>query len=135
MVHHPYVYAEMLQGARCCKHGADCWLVNTGWTGGPFGVGKRISIQHTRTLLNAALEGKLNKVKYRKDPVFGFEVPDGVRRRAGGHPRPGQHLGRAARSTSASTTPWRPASSRTSSCSPASARPRSSRPGPKRLKS
>ena len=44
---------------RCCKHGATCWLVNTGWTGGPFGVGKRISIQHTRALLNAALSGKL----------------------------------------------------------------------------
>jgi len=49
--------------------------VNTGWTGGRFGVGKRISIRHTRALLNAALEGKLDKVKYRKDKLFGFEVP------------------------------------------------------------
>ena len=49
--------------------------MNTGWTGGPFGVGKRLSIHHTRTLLNDALEGKLSKVKFRKDPVFGFEVP------------------------------------------------------------
>ena len=58
MVHHPYAYAEMLK-ARLLKHGATCWLVNTGWTGGPFGVGKRISIRHTRALLNAALTGKL----------------------------------------------------------------------------
>ena len=57
------------------KHGANCWLVNTGWTGGPFGVGKRISIRHTRALLNAALSGKLHNVPYRKDPVFGFECP------------------------------------------------------------
>ncbi|MGE5646190.1 MAG: phosphoenolpyruvate carboxykinase (ATP) [Acidobacteriota bacterium] len=74
MVHHPYVYAEMLK-AKLLKHGANCWLVNTGWTGGPFGVGKRISIGHTRTLLKAALSGSLNNVEFRKDPVFGFEVP------------------------------------------------------------
>jgi len=74
MVHHPYVYAEMLK-ARLRKHGAACWLVNTGWIGGPFGVGKRISIRHTRNLLNAALGGKLKSVPFRPDPVFGFEVP------------------------------------------------------------
>jgi phosphoenolpyruvate carboxykinase (ATP) len=74
MVHRPYAYAEMLK-ARLLKYGATCWLVNTGWTGGSFGVGKRISIQHTRKLLNAALSGKLNKVAFRTDPVFGFEVP------------------------------------------------------------
>jgi phosphoenolpyruvate carboxykinase (ATP) len=74
MVHRPYAYAEMLK-ARLLKYGATCWLVNTGWTGGSFGVGKRISIQHTRKLLNAALSGKLNKVAFRADPVFGFEVP------------------------------------------------------------
>ncbi len=49
--------------------------MNTGWTGGRFGVGKRISIQHTRALLHAALEGKLDKVKYRTDKLFGFRVP------------------------------------------------------------
>jgi phosphoenolpyruvate carboxykinase (ATP) len=74
MVHRPYAYAEMLK-ARILKHGASCWLVNTGWTGGPFGVGKRISIRHTRALLNAALKGELLKVEYQKDPVFGFDVP------------------------------------------------------------
>ena len=75
MVHHPYVYAQLLK-KKMLKHGAQCWLVNTGWTGGPFGVGKRISIQHTRKLLNAALSGKLEKVGYRRDPVFSFEVPE-----------------------------------------------------------
>ncbi|MGO9230116.1 MAG: phosphoenolpyruvate carboxykinase (ATP) [Bryobacteraceae bacterium] len=74
MVHHPYRYAEMLK-ARLLRHGAACWLVNTGWTGGPFGVGKRISIRYTRALLNAALTGKLSGVEFRQDPVFGFEVP------------------------------------------------------------
>ena len=74
MVHHPYAYAEMLK-ARLMKHGVTCWLVNTGWTGGPFGTGKRISIRHTRALLNAALSGKLADVEYRQDPVFGFDVP------------------------------------------------------------
>jgi phosphoenolpyruvate carboxykinase (ATP) len=75
MVHHPYVYAELLK-KKMLQHGASCWLVNTGWTGGPFGVGKRISIGHTRMLLNAALSGALEKVGYRKDPVFGFDVPE-----------------------------------------------------------
>ena len=74
MVQHPYVYAEMLK-ARLLRHGVTCWLVNTGWTGGPFGVGKRIGIRHTRALLNAALSGSLLSAGYRPDPVFGFEVP------------------------------------------------------------
>jgi len=74
MVHHPYAYAEMLK-ARLLKHGSACWLVNTGWTGGPFGAGKRIGIHHTRALLSAALTGKLAGVRFRSDPVFGFEVP------------------------------------------------------------
>jgi phosphoenolpyruvate carboxykinase (ATP) len=74
MVHHPFKYADLLR-AKMKKHDANCWLVNTGWVGGGWGVGKRISIRHTRNLLNAALEGKLDKVKYRKDKLFGFEVP------------------------------------------------------------
>lgn len=80
MVHQPRVYADLLR-AKINRFGARCWLVNTGWVGGPFGVGKRISIGHTRALLNAALSGKLEDVQYRKDPVFGFSVPltcDGV---------------------------------------------------------
>jgi phosphoenolpyruvate carboxykinase (ATP) len=74
MVHHPFRYANLLS-RKMEQHGATCWLVNTGWVGGRFGVGKRISIRHTRGLLNAALAGKLANVKYRKDRLFGFEVP------------------------------------------------------------
>jgi len=74
MVHHPYKYAEMLKN-KMMKHDAQCWLVNTGWTGGQYGIGKRMSIKHTRTLLDAALSGALNDVEYRVDPFFGFEVP------------------------------------------------------------
>lgn len=74
MVRHPSEYAEMLK-QRMQKHSVNVWLVNTGWVGGKFGVGKRISIRHTRNLLNSALDGKLDDVKYRKDKLFGFEVP------------------------------------------------------------
>ncbi len=74
MVHHPYKYAELLRN-KIKRYGAACWLVNTGWVGGPYGVGKRISIRHTRNLLNAALTGKLAGVDYYTDPVFGFSVP------------------------------------------------------------
>jgi phosphoenolpyruvate carboxykinase (ATP) len=74
MVHHPFTYADMLK-KRMAQHGATCWLVNTGWVGGGWNAGKRISIRHTRNLLNAALEGKLDEVEYRTDRLFGFEVP------------------------------------------------------------
>ena len=74
MVHHPYYYADLLK-RKIERYGVTCWLVNTGWVGGPYGVGKRISIKHTRALLNAALTGQLANVKYYKDPIFGFEVP------------------------------------------------------------
>jgi len=74
MVHRPLVYAELLR-SKMLEHKTTCWLVNTGWTGGPFGVGKRISIRHTRTLLDAVLGGKLGAVPFRKDAVFGFDVP------------------------------------------------------------
>ncbi len=80
MVHHPYFYADILK-RKIINHKVNCWLVNTGWIGGAFGVGKRISIGYTRALLNAALDGVLLKSKFVKDPVFGFEVPttcDGV---------------------------------------------------------
>jgi len=75
MVHHPYKYAELLK-RKIERYGATCWLVNTGWVGGPYGVGKRISIRYTRSLLSAALTGKLNTIRYYTDPVFGFEVPE-----------------------------------------------------------
>ncbi len=75
MVHHPYVYADLLR-RKMLKYGSHCWLVNTGWVGGPYGIGKRISIKHTRALLNAALSGKLLGVSYCADPVFGFQVPE-----------------------------------------------------------
>lgn len=74
MVHHPYLYADLLR-RKTELVGARVWLVNTGWVGGKFGVGKRISIRHTRNMLNAALEGQLNQVEYRKDKLFGFDIP------------------------------------------------------------
>lgn len=74
MVHHPFHYADLLR-KKMEKHGSQCWLVNTGWVGGDFWTGKRISIHHTRNMLNAALEGKLKDVEYRVDKLFGFEVP------------------------------------------------------------
>jgi phosphoenolpyruvate carboxykinase (ATP) len=74
---HPGVYAKML-GERIGRYGARVWLVNTGWTGGPFGTGSRISLPHTRTMVRTALAGGLDQATYRKDPVFGFEVPTAV---------------------------------------------------------
>jgi phosphoenolpyruvate carboxykinase (ATP) len=71
---HPTVYSKLLT-ENIGEHGTRVWLMNTGFTGGPYGVGKRMSIQHTRALLNAALDGKLDSVKYTRDAVFGFEVP------------------------------------------------------------
>ncbi|MBM4062049.1 MAG: phosphoenolpyruvate carboxykinase (ATP), partial [Planctomycetes bacterium] len=74
MVHHPYKYAELLK-RKMERYGATCWLVNTGWVGGPYGIGHRISIKYTRALLDAALDGSLLGVEYVTDPVFGFRVP------------------------------------------------------------
>jgi phosphoenolpyruvate carboxykinase (ATP) len=74
MVHHPGYYANLLK-LKVLRYGVNCWLLNTGWVGGPYGVGKRISIRHTRTMLNAALDGQLSGVEYFTDPVFGFQVP------------------------------------------------------------
>ncbi len=75
MVHHPYTYGRML-AEKMERYGVRCWLVNTGWVGGRFGIGRRISIRHTRALLEAALEGKLEKQPYRQDKIFGFQVPE-----------------------------------------------------------
>jgi phosphoenolpyruvate carboxykinase (ATP) len=70
----PETYAEML-GERLSKHNADCWLVNTGWTGGGCGVGKRMNLSLTRAMVSAALSGKLASVPFVEDPVFGLFVP------------------------------------------------------------
>jgi len=74
---HPEVYGRML-AERIAKDGADVWLVNTGWTGGAYGTGKRMSIQHTRALLRAALDGSLAKVEFVRDPFFGLMIPKAV---------------------------------------------------------
>ena len=73
----PSVYARML-GEKLATHKASVWLVNTGWTGGPFGEGERMPIDATRALLQAALSGDLADVEYRTDEVFGFDVPKEV---------------------------------------------------------
>jgi phosphoenolpyruvate carboxykinase (ATP) len=74
MPRRPEVYGKLLQ-EKIAASGAQCWLVNTGWTGGAFGTGKRMPIKATRTLLTDALNGSLEKATFRKDPNFGFEVP------------------------------------------------------------
>ena len=77
MPRHPSVYGNLLK-ERIAKGGVTCWLVNTGWTGGKYGTGKRMPIKATRALLNAALDGSLNNAHFRRDPNFGFEVPVAV---------------------------------------------------------
>ena len=77
MPRHPTVYGNLLK-ERIAKGGVDCWLVNTGWTGGSYGVGSRMPIKATRALLNAALDGSLNDAEFRIDPNFGFKVPVSV---------------------------------------------------------
>ncbi|OWU86549.1 phosphoenolpyruvate carboxykinase [ATP] [Oceanicola sp. 22II-s10i] len=77
MPRRPEVYGKLLQ-EKIAKHGATCWLVNTGWTGGAYGTGKRMPIKATRALLTAALDGSLNEAEFRKDPNFGFDVPVAV---------------------------------------------------------
>ncbi|MDT7541341.1 MAG: phosphoenolpyruvate carboxykinase [Acidobacteriota bacterium] len=74
MVLHPGVYADLL-GKKIQDHKADCWLVNTGWSGGPYGEGKRMSIKHTRAMIRAILNGSLSKIETQPDPVFGVGVP------------------------------------------------------------
>ena len=74
MVHPPGVYATLL-AEKISKHKVRCWLVNTGWTGGPYGVGARMKLPHTRAMIRAALDGKLDNVKTVTDSVFGLEIP------------------------------------------------------------
>ena len=78
LVWHPTKYAEML-GRLIDKHGCRVWLVNTGWSGGPYGVGKRMKIAYTRSMVHAILDGTLDDVATREDPVFGLAVPTAVR--------------------------------------------------------
>ena len=74
MPRRPEVYGRLLQ-EKIARHGASCWLVNTGWTGGAYGTGERMPIAATRALLTAALDGSLADATFRKDPNFGFDVP------------------------------------------------------------
>lgn len=71
---HPTAYAEMLSD-KMQKAGVNVWLVNTGWTGGPYGVGNRMKLKYTRAMITAALQGDLNGVAYEKHPIFGLDVP------------------------------------------------------------
>jgi phosphoenolpyruvate carboxykinase (ATP) len=68
------MYARLL-GKKIATHQAQVWLVNTGWTGGPYGVGSRMRIAHTRAMIAAALAGQLDRVPYRHDPIFNLDVP------------------------------------------------------------
>jgi len=70
----PSKYASML-GEKIARHGSRVWLVNTGWSGGPYGVGKRMKIGYTRAMIRAALSGALDGVSFSKDPVFNLEIP------------------------------------------------------------
>jgi phosphoenolpyruvate carboxykinase (ATP) len=74
MILNPTVYADLL-GKKIAEHGAKVWLVNTGWTGGPHGVGSRMKLPYTRAMVTAALSGALNDVKYETHPIFGVDVP------------------------------------------------------------
>ncbi|MDP4172365.1 MAG: phosphoenolpyruvate carboxykinase [Bacteroidota bacterium] len=74
MVLNPSVYADLL-GKKIKEHNVNCWLLNTGWTGGPYGVGKRMKIAYTRAMLDAILSGELAKVETKEDPYFGLNVP------------------------------------------------------------
>jgi phosphoenolpyruvate carboxykinase (ATP) len=77
MPRRPEVYGNILR-EKIARHGATCWLVNTGWTGGAYGTGSRMPIKATRALLTAALNGSLSEVEFRKDSNFGFHVPAAV---------------------------------------------------------
>jgi len=78
LVWHPTKYAEML-GKLIDQHASQVWLLNTGWSGGPYGVGKRMKLSHTRAMVNAILRGDLAKAPTQKDPVFGLEIPTTIK--------------------------------------------------------
>ena len=71
---HPGKYAHML-GEKMQKHKVNVWMINTGWTGGPYGIGNRMKLKYTRAMISAALEGKFDSVEFEKHPVFGVAIP------------------------------------------------------------
>ena len=71
---HQAFYGKLL-GEKIRRHKVRCWLINTGWSGGPYGVGQRMDIHHTRAMLNAALHGELDDMPMTKDPIFQVAVP------------------------------------------------------------
>jgi len=75
MVLHPGVYADLL-GKKISEHMAACWLVNTGWSGGPYGVGQRMKISYTRAMIRAILNGRLALIDTKSDPIFGLNIPE-----------------------------------------------------------
>ena len=97
MPRHPSEYGDLLRRL-IAAHGVDCWLVNTGWTGGAYGTGRRMPIRATRALLAAALDGSLGRAGFRTDPNFGFAVPVSAPGIGGDcrsqDPRPARDLGR-----------------------------------------
>jgi phosphoenolpyruvate carboxykinase (ATP) len=74
MALHPSVYANLLR-QKIARHSVECWLVNTGWTGGSFGVGSRMKIQYTRAIINAILAGSLSTTAAIQDRIFGWQIP------------------------------------------------------------
>jgi phosphoenolpyruvate carboxykinase (ATP) len=74
---HPTVYAELLS-EKIKKYSTAVWLVNTGWTGGPAGVGSRMKLSHTRRMVNAILNGELDDVEYVEEPFFGLMIPNAI---------------------------------------------------------
>ena len=126
---HASRYATML-AERLSWHETDCWLVNTGWTGGPYGVGERMSIELTRALLAAALDGSLAESGFTPHPVFKVLVPHECARCRRGRARPARHLGRRGRVRRVRARSSPACSARTSSSTPSTSRPRCWRPGP-----
>ena len=102
----PNVYAKQL-GERIAKYQSQVWLVNTGWTGGPYGVGQRMKIAYTRAMIRAALSGGLDHVGYQRHPVFNIDMPTQLPRRAGGGARSARHLERQGRLRRSRRPSWR----------------------------
>jgi phosphoenolpyruvate carboxykinase (ATP) len=75
MALHPYAYAQLLR-EKILKHNVKCWLVNTGWVGGPYGIGNRIKLDYTRQMVKAALNGTLEKSSFVEEEVFGLKIPE-----------------------------------------------------------